>query len=95
MNINFMDACHLKINGNDIYRHSVDSLIGTYQIKMGDYKRGIATIVKRYCPKILSAMGIVGTLNGMHLQTMKDYEKALESFDDYRKKVKERYAPEA
>lgn len=95
MNVNFMDACHIRINGNDIYRHSVDSLIGTYQFKKGDYKRGIATIVKHYCPKILSVMGITGTINPWHLQAMKDYEKVLESFDDYKKKVKERYAQEA
>lgn len=95
MNVNFMDACHVRINGDDIYRHSVDSLIGTYQFKKGDYKRGITTIVKRYCPRILSVMGIVGTISSCHLQAMKDYEKVLESFDDYKKKVKERYATEA
>jgi hypothetical protein len=95
MDVKFTDACHIRINGDDIYKSNIDTLMGTYQLKKGNYKKGLANIVKRYCSKILPVMGIVGTLSAVHTQAMKDYEKVLESFDDYKKKVKERYAQEA
>ena len=58
MDVKFTDACHIRINGDDIYKSNIDTLMGTYQIKKGKYKRGIANIVKHYCPQILPVMGI-------------------------------------
>ena len=85
MNVNFMDVCHIRVKGNDIYKGTVDELISTYKRKR--LVNGIAKMAKRHTPKLLCGMGIVMTANSMHRKAMEDEIRVLRALNEYKRKI--------
>lgn len=90
-NINFMDAVHLKINGEDIYKEHMKNLIRSYKIRKS------ISLVKKHASEINFGLCIAGmlTYNQMIRKVMEDKIKLQRCFDEYRRKVNETYGGEA
>lgn len=83
MNVNFMDACHLRIRGKDIYKENIKQLKRAYILRktIGKYSKKIPTALG------LVSLGITGMLT-VHQMERKRVEAAMKlckDWDDYKR----------
>lgn len=80
-NINFMDACHIKWKGKDIYKENIKQLKRAYYLRktISKYSTTLASVA--------GVMGITGMLT-VHQMERKRVEAAMKlctSWDDYKR----------
>lgn len=80
-NINFMDACHIKWKGKDIYKENIK------QLKRAYYLRKTISKHSTTLTPVAGVMGITGmlTLNQMHKKRIEAAMKLCTSWDDYKR----------
>lgn len=82
-NINFMDACHIKWKGKDIYKENIK------QLKRACILRKTIRKCSKKIPTAvgLASLGITGmlTLNQMHKKRIEAAMKLCKDWDDYKR----------
>lgn len=82
MNVNFMDACHIRINGKDIYKGSIKSLKRSYILI-----KNVSKYLTLFPALRVANLGIAGMLT-VHQMQQKRVEAAIKlckNWDDYKR----------
>jgi len=83
MNVNFMDACHLRIRGKDIYKDNIKQLKRAYILRK---------TIRKYSKMIPTALGLVSlgatamlTVHQMERKRVEAAIKLCSNWDDYKR----------
>jgi hypothetical protein len=83
MNVNFMDACHLRIRGKDIYKENIKQLKRAYILRK---------TIRKYSKMIPTALGLASlgatamlTVHQMERKRVEAAMKLCKDWDDYKR----------